>query len=74
MDTNHHPAALTAALARLTQAVDMLDNQISALPTPLAAQNDPAADSAELSQRHDRLRSEVALVVNELEQMVADRG
>lgn len=74
MDTNHTPAALTAALARLTQAVDELDAQISALPAPSATQNDPAADSAELSKRHDRLRSEVALVVNELEQMVADRG
>jgi hypothetical protein len=71
MDTNQSLAALTSALTRLTQAADSLDAQITALPARFSA---PAQDDADLIKRHDRLRSEVGLVVNELEQMVADRG
>lgn len=71
MDTNQSLAALNVALTRLTQAADGLDAQIAALTERFAA---PAQDDADLIKRHDRLRSEVVLVVNELEQMVADRG
>jgi hypothetical protein len=71
MDTNQSLAALNVALTRLTHAADGLDAQIAALQARFAA---PAHDDADLIKRHDRLRSEVVLVVNELEQMVADRG